>query len=140
MTSKELDNLVRTNLLKSEPAKQSEIDGLYQAGYIRLTDAKKPQNSIESRFDLAYNAAHSLSLAALRLRGYRPSKVRYIVFQTLPHTLNMDAATWRVLDKAHRLRNSAEYEGYFEVNEQILTDLIKSTEAVLDALKKNIAK
>ena len=138
MTSKELDNLVRTNLLKSEPAKQSEIDGLLQAGHVRLVDAKNLQNSLESRFDLAYNAAHSLSLAALRLRGYRPNKSRFVVFQVLPHTLGLKTEIWRVLDKCHGLRNSAEYEGYFEVNEQILTDLIKSTEAVLDALKKSM--
>ncbi len=140
MSSKELDNLVRTGLLKSEPPKQAEIDGLLHAGRARLTDAMKLQNSIESRFDLAHNAAHSLSLAALRLRGYRPNKFRFVVFQVLPHTLGLDAGTWRVLDKAHSLRNSAEYEGHFEVNEQILTDLIKSTEAVLDALKKIIGK
>jgi len=31
-----------------------------------LTDSVKNSNSLESRFDLAYNAAHALCLAALR--------------------------------------------------------------------------
>jgi hypothetical protein len=30
---------------------------------------RTPRNSLESRFDLAYNAAHALSLAALRRAG-----------------------------------------------------------------------
>lgn len=46
--------------------------------------------AIESRFDLAYNAAHALALAALRARGYR-SDNRYVVFQALPHTLGLPA-------------------------------------------------
>ena len=41
---------------------------------------------LESRFDLAYNAAHARCLAALRWHGYRPAD-RYIVFHALPHAL-----------------------------------------------------
>jgi hypothetical protein len=47
----------------------------YPDGYAalaRLTDSAKNSNSLESRFDLAYNAAHALCLAALRWHGYRP--------------------------------------------------------------------
>jgi uncharacterized protein (UPF0332 family) len=135
MSSKELDNLVRIGHLKRERSNQMEIDGLLRNGRARLVDAKKSHNSLESRFDLAYNAAHAFSLAALRLRGYRPNKIRYIVFQALPLTLNLDEAVWRVLDKAHNLRNSAEYEGHFEVGEQLLNDLIKSADAVFKALQ-----
>jgi hypothetical protein len=64
---------------------------------------------LEGRFDLAYNAAHALALAALRWHGYR-SERRYIVFQCLTHTLNLSPEQWRVLDQAHRKRNVAEYE------------------------------
>ena len=44
--------------------------------------------SLESRFDLAYNAGHALALAALRFRGYR-SESRYLVFQCLQHTIDL---------------------------------------------------
>jgi hypothetical protein len=47
--------------------------------------------SPEIRFDLAYNAAHALALAALRWNGYRLNNSRYIVFQALPHTLELDS-------------------------------------------------
>ena len=106
----ELDNLVRVGVLKIEPGTQSEFDGLVRSGRTRLNDARNPTLSIESRFDLAYNAAHVLSLAALRWHGYRSDK-RYAVFQALPHTLGLEPNDWRVLDKGHQRRNLAEYEG-----------------------------
>ncbi len=39
----------------------------------------------------------------------------------------MDAAIWRVLAKCHNQRNLAEYEGRSEVDEQLLSDLIRCT-------------
>lgn len=72
--------------LRPEPPDGNETQGLLRTGLARLKDASNKQLALESRFDLAYNAAHALSLAALRLAGYRSSN-RYIVFQVLPHTL-----------------------------------------------------
>jgi hypothetical protein len=86
MTSPELERLVIIGQLKREPGAQQEIDGLVRSARSRLTDSRIPGLSLESRFDLAYNAAHGLSLAALRWRGYR-SENRFVAFQALPHTL-----------------------------------------------------
>lgn len=119
--------------LVSEPPDDAEIAGLVRSGRLRLTDARNPSLSLDSRFDLAYNAAHALSLAALRLRGYR-ARHRYIVFQALPHTLGLGPDVWRVLAKAHDLRNLAEYEGHIEVDERLVRDLISACEAVAGAL------
>lgn len=83
MTSPELERLVLIGQLKREPGAQAEIDGLVRSARSRLTDAENPALALESRFDLAYNAAHALSLAALRWRGYR-SENRYVAFQALP--------------------------------------------------------
>ena len=99
------------------------------AGLARLADSRKKDLSLESRFDLAYNASHSLSLAALRHKGYR-AKNRFIVFQVLPHTLGLGPEVWRVLAKCHDLRNKAEYEGKVEVDERLLKDLLVACEAV----------
>ena len=85
--------------------------------------------AVESRFDLAYNAAHALCLAALRWHGYRPSN-RYLVFQLLPHTLGLGPEVWRVLAKCHEIRNLGEYEGDLNVDKRIVTDLIKACSAV----------
>lgn len=121
-----LDNLVRTGQLKREPAAQQELTGLIGSGVARLTDAQNAALSLESRFDLAYNAAHALSLAALRWHGYR-SENRYLVFQTLAHTLNLPAEQWRVLSSAHQKRNSIEYEGVADVDEALVAALLRVT-------------
>ena len=134
MTSAELENLVRLGQLKREPPMVSEIRGLLRSGEARLADAANRALSLESRFDLAYNAAHALALAALRLRGYR-SDSRFLVFQVLPHTLGLPPATWRVLSKGHETRNMAEYEGALDVDEGLVADLIKAAEAVRVALR-----
>jgi hypothetical protein len=65
-SSSNLENLAKIGQLKAEPPAQSEIDGLVASGRKRLKDAKNPANALESRFDLAYSAAHAFSLAALR--------------------------------------------------------------------------
>jgi hypothetical protein len=56
------------------------------------------------------------------------------VFQVLPHTLGLPAATWRVLAKAHELRNIAEYEGHFDADATLLRNLIEAAEAVRAAV------
>ena len=71
MPPEQLDNLVKTGQLKTEPASEREVAGLMRSGLARLHDAKDKSLSIESRFDLAYNAAHALSHAALRRLGHR---------------------------------------------------------------------
>ena len=124
-----LDNLVRIGQLKAEPPAQVEFDGLLRSGRVRLADAVNASLSLESRFDLAYNAAHALSLAALRWHGYR-SENRYLVFQCLAHTLGLEAAQWRVLDQAHRKRNLAEYEGDLDVDDALVAALVRTAQAV----------
>jgi hypothetical protein len=127
--SKELANLARIGKLAVEPGTRGEIKGLLTSGTERLADARKEGLALSSRFDLAYNAAHAFSLAALRWHGYR-SDNRYLVFQALPHTLGLPAATWRVLAKAHEVRNVAEYEGHFDADMTLLGNLIEAAEAV----------
>ena len=115
--------------LSVEPPDAAEIDGLLRSGRARLADARNATLSPESRFDLAYNAAHALCLAALRRQGYR-ARQRYIVFQVLPHTLGLGPEVWRVLAKAHDLRNLAEYEGHVDVELRLVTDVIAACETV----------
>ena len=129
-----LENLVGKGL-HQEPPDAKELNGLLKAGLRRLVDAQKPANALESRFDLAYGAAHALSLAALRRAGYRPSN-RYLVFQVLPHTLGLGPEVWRVLDKCHGLRNVGDYEGALDVDEGLVTDLIRACKAVAAAIEK----
>lgn len=124
-----LDNLVRAGQLKAGKASPAEIRGLLGSGVARITDARRPELSIASRFDLAYNAAHALALAALRWHGYR-SENRHIVFQCLVHTISLPNEQWRVLSDAHRRRNVAEYEGHMEIEESQVDAICRVTEEV----------
>lgn len=129
-----LDNLCGPGLpLAKEPPDEQEIDGLMRSGLARLNDADLHGVSLDGRFDLAYNAAHALCLAALRSNGYRPSN-RYIVFQTLPHTLKLGPEVWRVLAKCHDVRNHREYEGVIDLDERLVVDLIDACKKVAEAI------
>lgn len=122
--------------LTAEPPDAREFAGLKRSGLNRLKDAGNKANSLEGRFDLAYNAAHALCLAALRYHGFRAAS-RYIVFQVLPHTLSLGPEVWRVMAKCHDIRNLGEYEGDLNIDERIVADLItacRAVEAKLNAL------
>ena len=134
MTSTELENLVRIRKLKREPPARPEFDGLMKSGRARLADAANRSLALESRFDLAYNGAHALALAALRRLGYR-SDNRYLVFQVLGHTLGIPSPTWRVLATCHEERNQFEYGGVLDVNDGMVTDLLNAASSVLAALE-----
>jgi hypothetical protein len=116
--------------LRAEPPDAAEFAGLLRSGRARLKDAGNKSLALESRFDLGYNGAHALCLAALRWHGYR-SNNRYLVFQLLPHTLGLGPEVWRVLSKCHEIRNAGEYEGDLQIDDRIVTDLLTACRAVL---------
>lgn len=70
MNQEALENLVRIHKLHHEATDSNEVQGLIRSGHVRLQDAGLEALSLESRFDLSYNAAHALSLAALRHSGF----------------------------------------------------------------------
>src|SRR3989304_10189867 len=114
MTSR-LERLADTGgSLVREPPDAGEFAGLLLSGLARLKDAENEANSLDSRFDLAYSAAHALCLAALRYHGFPPSN-RYIVFQVLPDTPGLGPEVWKVLSLCHDARNQTEDEGFFDV-------------------------
>lgn len=135
MSKPELDNLVKIGRLKAEPPTPNEYQGMVTAARSRLKDAQNEDLDPDSRFDLAYGAAHRLALAALRRKGYR-SENRITVFQTLVHTLGTAPADVQILLQAHNARNLAEYEGRMEIDEKLLTDLIRCTKIIESAVAR----
>lgn len=132
----QLSNLTGHNgPLAAEPPDRNEFNGLKSSGLARLHDAANTELCLESRFDLAYNAAHALCLAALRSHGYR-AKHRYIVFQVVPNTLGLGPEVWRILAKAHDTRNLGEYEGDLNVDERLVTDLVAAAQTVAAAVQQ----
>ncbi len=133
-TISELENLCGPGKpLRHEPVDARECENLISSGKRRLHDAQNKSLALESRFDLSYNAAHALSLAALRRKGYRSSN-RYIVFQVLQHTLGLGPEVWRILSKCHDARNLTEYEGGLEISERLVDDLVNATQKVANLL------
>ena len=126
-----LDNLVTIRQLAPEPRNETEIRRLLRMAQTHLADAQQTSVSVEGRYLSAYAAGHSAGLAALRHHGYR-SENRYIVFQSLTHTLGWPAERWRLLDAAHRARNLAEYEGFMEVELSQVTELTRVVETLLE--------
>ncbi len=125
-------NLARIGKLKTEPPDTRERSGLLRSACVRLHDSRQTTLSLESRFDLSYNAAHAAALAALRAHGYR-SENRYLVFQCLEHTLGFKPAQWLLLDQAHKKRNLAEYEGDLDVTESFVLELIDQAAVLIAA-------
>ncbi|KAF3998507.1 hypothetical protein [Glaciimonas immobilis] len=127
-----LANLARIGKLKAEPPDARERAGLLRSASVRLLDARQPMLSLESRFDLAYNAAHAAALSALRAHGYR-SENRYLVFQCLEHTLGYKPEQWLLLNHAHKKRNLAEYEGDLDVTVGFVEELIEHVSNLIAA-------
>jgi len=130
-----LENLVKIKQLKNEPPDKNEFNGLLKTAIDRLNDSQVEALSFAGRFDLAYSAAHGLALAALRASGHRTDK-RYLVFQCLAHTTNLNKIQIRIFSRCHEKRNLGEYEGHFETDEQLLAELIANTKALLEYVSK----
>jgi hypothetical protein len=122
MTLEALSNLAKIGKIKAEPMNRAEIDRMLVMARKHFVDSSYQQVSQEGRFTSVYNSIHGAALAALRWHGYR-SESRYIVFQSLGHTLAWPASQWRVVDAAHQKRNLAEYEGFLEIEESAIVEL-----------------
>lgn len=130
-----LQNLVRSGGLKAEPPDYKECTGLLNSAVDRLKDAHSDTLSFASRFDLTYNAAHALALTAMRLQGYRSDR-RYLVFQCLLHTLELSKSQVRLFVLCHERRNLAEYEGYMDIDEALLAELLAATDFLLELVQQ----
>ncbi len=133
--SDKLANLTKTGHLKAEPPDRQEFANMVAMAKRRMADLQVAGLSEDSRFTIAYGAAYTLSLAALRWHGYRSDK-RYLVFQCLQHTLGMDAAKWRILDQCHRHRNLAEYEGQLDIPQILSEQLVGVLAELLTLVEK----
>lgn len=132
-----LDNLVRSRLLKAEPPSKTELQRFIRHAERALADASLPKLSASGRFDLSYNAAHAVALAALRANGYRPGDGaghRAIAFQSLVHTINAPAALASTLNRYHTRRNRSEYVAYEDVIEAEAKDLVALARQAHDLL------
>ncbi len=135
MGKQELDNLVNIGRLKAEDATRKEFEGMLASASRSLGDAQNDDIETDSKFELAYGAAHRFALAALRHQGYR-SENRITVFQTLAHTLGTNSADIQTLLKAHNERNLAEYQGRVDIDKKLVADLIGAAKRLEESVGK----
>ena len=115
MTSINLLNLAKIGQLDPVPLSMALVKRMLLTAQQRMRDAELTQNSPETRFDCAYTAIRALADIGLHLQGFRTSTSKpghhQTVIQSLAHTLDVDAATVRVLDGLRKQRNLTDYSG-----------------------------
>jgi len=124
MGAEALANLARIGQLKAQAPDMAEFQRMLTQARTRCADAQLLHVSVDGRFASIYGAAHAAALAALRWHGYR-SENRFTVFQCLAHTLEWPAHRWRVLDAAHQKRNLAEYEGFLDIEDSMVNEMVQ---------------
>lgn len=115
MTSEHLLNLQRIGQLEAVPFSAELMQKMLATATNRLHDAKRVENSLETRFDCAYTAIRALADAALLKHGFRTSTSKpghhQTTLQCLVHTLGVATSTVRVLDGLRKQRNLSDYDG-----------------------------
>lgn len=137
-----LENLVERKLLREEKGAPEEIQGLLVSAADFLADAKRRENSAATRFNVAYEAAHAVALAALRACNLRPAQGpghRAIVFNLLDATTTARSAVWVPLTKAHDKRNKLTYDGLTTFSEAELEELVECAGALYTIVEESIA-
>jgi len=123
-----LENLIGRGL-QQETASAQEIRRLLDKAATKLEDAGSPAISLDSRFDLAYEALLQIGLAALRANHVRPDSRgghHVLALQTLNSSIGYPRDKLRLLDEYRRQRAIGLYDGSFvptkaEVEELIAT-------------------
>ena len=126
-----LENLIGKGL-QQEPASPEELRRFLNKIATKLADAQSETLSLDSRFDLAYEALLQIGLAALRANGYRPDSRgghHLLALQTLNTTIGYPREKLRLLDEFRRQRATGLYDGSFDPTkaevQAILTTVIE---------------
>lgn len=111
-----LENLIGKGLQR-EPTSQAEIARFRAKIATKLVDAQSATLSLDTRFDVAYEALLQIGLAALRANGFRPDSRgghHVLALQTLTTTIGYPREKIRLLDEYRRQRGLGLYDGSFD--------------------------
>lgn len=133
MAEEELANLARVGLLDAVPFSAPLLQRMLATARVRLQDARRTDNSLETRFDCAYTSIRAVADAALLARGWRTATNKpghhQTTLQCLVLTLDVSPAAVRVLDALRKQRNLSDYEGEM-VTEQALHECLQQADAL----------
>ena len=127
-----LENLIGKGLQR-EPASNEEILRFIAKINTKLADAKNEHISLDSRFDLAYEALLQIGLAALRANNMRPDSRgghHILALQTLHTSIGYPKEKLRLLDEFRRQRAVGLYDGSFLPTQAELDELIETVVAL----------
>ena len=136
-----LDNLVGRGLEK-EATDSAEIARFLVKIVRKLADSRSQTISLDSRFDLAWEAVLQIGLAALRANGFRTTSQaghQAMAIQTLDQSIGLPKERIRLLETFRKNRSAGLYEGTFEPSSVEVESLIEAAvdlrEAVLRWLR-----
>src|SRR5208282_773470 len=103
--------LQANNNVTASPPTKAELDRLRSIVTRSLADATAAGLSADARFNMAYDAARTLSLIVVRAAGFRPRSVgaHYNTFLALQAADPAFAAMSVYFDSCRMTRNAAEY-------------------------------
>lgn len=130
-------------MLREEATSPSEVQGLLASAAAFLADAKRDGNSDQTRYNIAYEAAHALALAAMRACGLRPAQGpghRAMVFSVLDATTVAPPKVCIPLSKANEKRNRLTYDGLTTFSRAELEELIQCVQALDSIVREGISK
>ena len=125
-----LDNLVGRGLEKAQ-ADSEELARYLGRVRRKLEDSRQTNISLDSRFDVAFEALLQIALAALRANGYRTTSAaghQQLAIQALPKTIGVSAADVRALDEFRKKRSAGLYLAEFEPSEAEVGALVGAVE------------
>lgn len=107
-----------------------------------MADAQANTISIDRRFATAYNAALTVSVAALAASGYRAAGEghHYWTIQSLAFTLQLDAETIEKFNKFRRKRNTSDYERTGIVSKKEVTEMLELAKSLRISLEAWLMK
>ena len=114
-----LDNMLGRGLERAASGR-NEITRYLTKIRRKIADSRKDSISLDSRFDIAFEALLQISLAAIRANGYRTTSEaghQRLAIQLLPKSIGVDPAEIRVLDEYRKQRSIGLYEADFDPSE-----------------------
>lgn len=137
-----LDNMLGRGLEKTE-ANKVEISRYLAKIRRKIEDSKKENISLDSRFDIAFEALLQIALAALRASGYRATSEaghQRLAIQLLPKSIGVESSELRTLDEYRKKRSIGLYEADFEPSESEVKAVTGAVERLLKMLLAQIRK
>jgi hypothetical protein len=135
MSFEALVNLHRIGQLDAVPFSDELLEKMLNVAHNRLLDARRVENSLETRFDCAYTAIRAVADAALLKQGFRTSTSKpghhQTTLQCLVHTLGVESGTVRVLDGLRKQRNLSDYDGE-SITQSVFKECLNQADALLE--------